>query len=488
MEREYLKENFIGGTWKPSHSRSRFQNVNPADTGDLIGEFPSSDREDVDEAVNTARQAFPAWRSLSSIERAAILSRAANLLESRLEEVARALTREEGKALAESRAEVARGVLILRYYAGAGLLDIGEVIPSANARSLMYTTRVPLGVVAVITPWNFPVAIPCWKIAPALIYGNTVVFKPSELSPLTAALIVELLAQAGVPAGVLNLVQGLGSVAGQALVEHGGINAITFTGSVSTGKMIARLALDRNVKYQLEMGGKNPAIVLDDADLAQATELIVSGAMRGAGERCTSTSRAIVMESVYDELRERILDRCARLVIGPGTDPSTDIGPLISEAQREKVLGYVELGKKEGAKLALGGRIPQGERYRHGYYVEPTVFVDVRPEMQIAQEEIFGPVLSLISVQTFEEALAVANSVRYGLSAALFTKDLNAALEFAERVEAGLVRVNGETAGVEPQAPFGGMKESSSYSREQGQAAKEFFTQLKTIHLSRAGM
>jgi alpha-ketoglutaric semialdehyde dehydrogenase len=344
-------------------------------------------------------------------------------------------------------------------------------------------------VVGLITPWNFPVAIPLWKAAPALVYGNTVVLKPSELAPRTVGLLVEVLHEVGLPKGVLNLVHG-GVQAGEALVTMTSprVDGISFTGGTATGRSIARACLERGIRYQLEMGGKNPVVVLEDADLARAVELTVQGAMRSAGEKCTATSRAIVVERVADEFVKRVVERVRSLKIGPGTDPDAYLGPLISEAARGRVLGYIERAKGDGARVLCGGAALEGqEALLHGHYVLPTVLEGVEPHMAIAQEEVFGPVLAILRVPDFDAALRVANGVAYGLSASVFTRDLDAALRFAREVEAGLVRVNGETAGVEPQAPFGGMKSSSSFSREQGQAAKEFYTQVKTIAIEKAG-
>ncbi len=479
--------NFVNGAWTGPSTNRYFPDINPADTGDRIAEFPDSGVGEMDAAVQAARAALPAWRSLTGAQRGAFLTRAANILERRLEEVASALTREEGKMLFESRGETSRGVVILRYHAAEGMHGIGEVLPSAmNARTLVFTTRVPVGVVGLITPWNFPVAIPLWKAAPALVYGNTVVLKPAALAPLVATLLAECFAEADLPPGVFNLVHGQGRTVGQALADHPFVNAISFTGSCEVGKRIAQSCASRGAKYQLEMGGKNPIICLEDADLDQAVDLTVSGAMRSAGHKCTATSRAIVVASVAAEFTRRLVKKVKALKVGPGTDPDSYLGPVVSEAQLEGILGYIARGKNEGARLVCGGDRLRGGIYDKGYYVAPTVFDDVKPRMTIAQEEIFGPVLSILSVKDFEEAMKVANEVQFGLSASLFTRNLNRALDYVQQIEAGLIRVNGETAGVEPQAPFGGMKGSSSYSREQGQAAKEFFTQVKTVYLDRA--
>ncbi len=476
--------NYINGEWVPAQTGNTFERRNPADTRDLVGTYPESGAEDVRVAAEAAKAALPGWRKLSGDARAQFLFKAADLLAARKDEVAAALTREEGKTLMEAGGETGRGVVLLRYYAGEGLRAGGDVIPSTNPETLFFTERVPLGVVGLITPWNFPVAIPIWKVAPALVYGCTVVLKPSELSPETARLITEILHEAGLPKGVFNLVQG-GREAGAAIANEPLINGISFTGSAATGKSIARACVERGAKYQLEMGGKNPVVVLEDASLEQAVELTVQGAMRSAGEKCTATSRAIVVESIADEFTRRVVERVRHLEIGPGTEGGY-LGPVISEAAQEKVLGFVERAKGAGAQLLCGGIPGHRPDLAHGHYVWPTVFGSVTPDMEIAQDEVFGPVLAIIRVPDFDTALKVANEVAYGLSASVFTRDIGKALRFAREIEAGMVRVNGETAGVEPQAPFGGVKASSSFSREQGQAAREFYTQIKTIAIDKA--
>jgi len=478
--------NLIEGTWREASTGRTFRSINPADTRDVIGEFASSGREDVAAAIDAAGRALPAWRSLSQAARGELLRKAAALLESHLPDVAAAMTRENGKTAAEARGETARGVAILRYYAAEGARSLGEVVPSANAGTLIYTTRAPLGSVGIVTPWNFPVAIPIWKIAPALVYGNTVVFKPASVTPYCAVLIARILTEAGLPPGVLNLVTGGGGTLGEALVTDPRLHAVSFTGSNPVGRRIAAWAAEAGIKFQLEMGGKNPVIVLPDADLEQALNLTVRGAFGYAGQKCTATSRAIVHEAIYDRFAEGLLEKTRGLKVGPGSDPSVFVPPVVSDDQHRTVLGAIERGKAE-ARLLCGGGIPEGARYSHGYYIEPTIFDEVQPESFLAQEEIFGPVLALMRSRDLEESIRIANGVRYGLSAGIFTRDLNAVQDFCTRIEAGIVKINGETAGVEPQVPFGGMKDSSSHSREQGRAALEFFTHVKTIYVERAG-
>lgn len=477
--------NYVNAEWVSSCGEGVFEDVNPANTTDIIGAFPASTNEDMQAATSVAADAYRDWRAKSWPDRGAYLTKAADILERRLDEVAAALTREEGKTLGESRGETLRAVLILRYYGMDAYREIGDVIPSANASTLMFSRREPLGVVTLVTPWNFPVAIPIWKAAPALVYGNTVVMKPSELSPMTAHLIAEVFDEAGIPPGVFNVVHGPGAAMMEELTSPP-VKAISFTGSIETGNMLAIRATENGLKFQLEMGGKNPVIVLPDANLDKAVELTVSGAFRSAGEKCTATSRAIVVGNIAEEFTERVVERTKQLKIGPGTDPDSYLGPVISARARTRVLEQAALAEKKGARVLCGGRIPDDEELRTGYYVAPTVIGGVKPHMTIARKEVFGPVLAIIEVSSFDEAIDVANDVRYGLSASLFTDNLDNALEYADRIEAGLVRINGETTGVEPQAPFGGMKASSSHSREQGRAALEFYTQIKTIYFDRS--
>lgn len=473
--------NYIGGEWKPCASGRTEASVNPADAREVVGFVQLSAAADLDEAAAAAKAAAPAWRKLAAPARGDMLFRIANALERRLDEVAETMTREMGKTLPEAKGETARGVAILRYYAGEGMRKTGDVIPSTDSEALMFTTRAPLGVVGVISPWNFPVAIPIWKIAPALIYGNTVVFKPAQETAVTAAKVVECFHEAGLPAGVLNMVLGRGSVVGQAIIDHPDINGITFTGSEQTGKHVGQGALARGAKYQLEMGGKNPVIVLEDADLDLAVDATISGGLRSTGQKCTATSRVIVQSGVYEAFRAKLVDKVKKLRVGNGLDASTWMGPCASQSQLNTVLDYIAKGKEEGAELLCGGgRATEGE-LGHGFYVEPTVFDGVTRDMTIAREEIFGPVLALIKVDTADEAIEAANDSRYGLSASIFTRNIGGMLSFVQNMDAGLVRINAESAGVELQAPFGGMKMSSSHSREQGQAAIEFYTAIKTV-------
>jgi len=479
LTKTYL--NFIDGEWATSESGEVIESINPANRNEVVGKVQKSTLSDLTAAVKAAEREKKSWRKLGAAARGSYLYKAADILEANLDAVAETMTREMGKTLPEAKGETARGVAILRYYAGEGLRKTGDVIPSSDNEALMFTTRAPLGVVGVITPWNFPVAIPIWKIAPALVYGNTVVFKPATEAAVTAAKIMECFEQAGLPKGVINFVTGSGSVIGNGIIEHPDINGITFTGSTETGKKVGQGALARGAKYQLEMGGKNPVIVAEDADLAQAVEATISGGLKSTGQKCTCTSRVIVHEKVYDEFKALLVKKIGEIKVGDGLAEETWMGPCASESQLKTVKHYIQAAKEEGAVLLCGGDEPANPELQDGFYINPTVFEGVTAEMVIAQEEIFGPVLALMKVSSLEQAIEVANDSEYGLSASIFTKNIGNILTFIDDMDAGLVRVNAESAGVELQAPFGGMKSSSSGSREQGEAAKEFYTNIKTV-------
>jgi len=472
--------NFIGGEWVAATSGATFENRNPARPSELIGHFAASDRGDVAAAVTAATDAFPGWASTSAIARANILYTAAERLNARLGEVARDLTREEGKTLREAIGETSRAVAILRYYAGEIQQPDGEHYPSANPHTFLFTIREPLGPVGIITPWNFPIAIPIWKAIPAIAFGNTVVLKPASFTLLTTVHIAEVLQEAGLPAGVFSLVTGSASQVGDPLVRDERIVGISFTGSDAVGNGIKRIASERGAKVQLELGGKNPAIVLADADLDHALTQVINGSMLSAGQKCTATSRAIVDRRISDEVTARLGERIAALTVGDPLADATQIGPVISDEAVTRLAGAVDRARAEGVTLVTGGTRPEIEG---GHYLAPTLFADVANESFLGQDELFGPVLGVIPVDGLDEAIAVANQVRYGLSASIFTRDLGTAMTFIRGIQAGIVHVNSETAGAEPQVPFGGYKGSSSYSREQGKAAREFYTQLKTVYL-----
>lgn len=473
--------NYINGQWVASSNNEVSASYNPANRDEVVGYIQKSTKEDLDKAVAAAKEASKKWRKLSGTARGEFLYKVANILESKIEEVAESMTREMGKTFPEAKGETARGIAILRYYAGEGMRKVGDVIPSSDSEALMFTSRVPLGVVGLITPWNFPVAIPIWKMAPALIYGNTVVFKPAGETAVTAAKVIECFAEAGLPAGVINMVTGSGSVIGQGIIDHPDIAGISFTGSDVTGKRVAQGAVARGAKFQTEMGGKNPVIVANDADLDQAVEATISGGLRSTGQKCTATSRVIVQSEIYDAFKERLVEKVKGIKVGHGLSSDSWMGPCASEGQLNTVLSYIEKGIAEGAELVHGGKRVVENGLEKGFYVEPTVFDNVTPNMTIAREEIFGPVLALIKVDTIEQALEIANDSEFGLSASIFTKNIGNMLSFINDMEAGLVRINAESAGVELQAPFGGMKKSGSGYREQGQAAVEFYTSIKTI-------
>lgn len=483
VETGKVYNNYINGQWRAALTGERTSGINPAKRSEVVAYLPQSGKADVDAAVQAAQGALAAWRRMSGAARGELLYKAAAIIERRLDEIAETMTREMGKTLAEAKGETARGVAILKYYAGEGMRRTGDVIPASDGEALMYTTRVPLGVVGIIAPWNFPVAIPLWKAAPALVYGNTVVLKPARETGATALKLAECFDEAGFPGGVVNVVCGSGAVIGQALAEHPGVNGISFTGSNAVGKQVGLAAFARGAKFQLEMGGKNPIIVAEDADLDLAVDATVSGGLKSTGQKCTATSRVIVVDAVYDAFRDKLLAKVRQLKVGDGLESDTWLGPCASERQRETVLSYISQGVQEGASLLLGGDQPPGGPLADGFYVQPTVFEGVTGGMTIYREEIFGPVLALVRVPSFEEAVRAANDNEFGLSASVYTRDIGRMLAFIRDIEAGMVRVNAETAGVELQAPFGGMKQSSSHSREQGQAAIDFYTSIKTIFI-----
>ena len=479
-------QNYVNGAWTDASTGAVSTSTNPADLSDVIGEFQASNSSDVDIAISAASDVKESWRRTSSLARGGYLMKAASYLEANLEKYAQAVTRESGKAILESRGEVGRAIALLQYYGVEGANPVGAVVPSVNPNILLYTNRMPLGVVSLITPWNFPIAIPIWKMAPALVYGNTVVLKPASATPHVATLIARMWEAVDLPAGVFNLVTGSGSQVGNELITNSKVAAISFTGSTRIGMNIAAESAKRGKRYQLEMGGKNPVIVLPDADLEQAAEITVSGAMKYSGQKCTATSRAIVVGNIMEEFTNLVVEKTNALKIGAGADPESIIVPVIDQASKDNITSMIARGVADGGKILAGGGIPTGGAYDKGTFVEPTVINNVAADAYVACEEIFGPVLSILPAANAEDALNIANSVEYGLSAGIFTKDLNSVLDFADRIEAGIVKINGETAGLEPQVPFGGMKSSSTGNREQGKAAIEFFTQSKTIYVDRS--
>jgi len=473
---------WIGGVWKSAGSGEWTESVNPADTSDILGRFPNFSHEEAVEAVESAAGAFSDWSATPLSQRADILQRAANLLEQRNEEYGRELAREEGKPIGAARNEIKRAAATFRFYAQEGLSFTGETYPTDDMKSFVYSHREPLGVVSVITPWNFPISIPARKIAPALVTGNTVVFKPASDTPLIALRLVECLVEAGLPGGVLNLVTGSAARVGRALTTHPLVRAVTFTGSTGTGESIHRLA-SLTTRIQMELGGKNPIIVMEDADIQKAVQLTIKGGFVLTGQACTGTSRAIVLRPVYEAFVEALVAATKKLHIGNGLEDGVEVGPLANAFQLQSVLSYIAIGQQEGARLVWGGAHLESGDFGRGYFVEPAIFADVQPTMQIAQEEIFGPVIAVIPVDTFEEALQVANGVEYGLSASIVTKDIERANRFVKGIQAGTVKVNQTTTGNLIHAPFGGLKRSSTSTfRESGRIGLEFFTQIKMVY------
>ena len=477
----------IGGEWTAGHGGGSAPNVSPADTRQQLGTFVQGDQTDVDAAVAAAKAALPGWRAVPAPKRGAIMGRAAVLMAERTEELARALSLEEGKLLSESRGEVQKSINVLEFMAGEGRRLNGETVPSEMPSTFAYTARAPLGVVGVITPWNFPVCIPVWKIAPALLCGNTVVFKPASLTPWTADLVTRIFLDAGVHPGALNLVYGSGSKVGQRLVTHPDVVALSFTGSTEVGTRLYADAAPLLKKVQCEMGGKNPVIVLEDADLELAAAGTVMGAFGSTGQRCTATSRAIVMEGVADRFVELVLKQARDIAPGDPLTASSQMGPAVDEGQFKTDLSYVEIGKKEGAKLLCGGERCSDDARKHGFFMTPAVFDHVKPGSRLAQEEVFGPVLSVIRVKDFDEAVEVANSVRYGLTSSIYTQNIARCMQYAERIETGMLHVNSPTVGGEAHLPFGGTKATGVGAREMGKTAIEFYSEWRTVYIDYTG-
>lgn len=462
-----------------------FESRNPARWSEVVGVFPCATAEDVDAAVEAARAAFGSWRLVPAPQRAEILFRAAALLAQRKEEMARLMTREMGKALVESRGDVQEGVDMLSYIAGEGRRLFGETTPSELPNKFAMSVRAPVGVCACITPWNFPLAIPSWKIAPALVAGNTVILKPAEDTPLVAHRFAEILWEAGVPHGVLNLVHG-GGETGAALAKHSGVDLVSFTGSTEVGRSVAHAAADTGARVSLEMGGKNAIIVLDDADLDLAVDGAVWGAFGTSGQRCTASSRLVVHRAVYGDFTARLVERAKSLRLGDGQDESTQVGPVINETQLRRIHDYTEIGKAEGAALLCGGELARGDGLDDGWFYRPTVFGAVDPRMRIAQEEIFGPTTCVIPVGSYEEAVEVANGVKYGLSSSIYTSNVNRAFAAMRDLDTGIVYVNASTIGAEVHLPFGGVKQTGNGHREGGHAL-DAFTEWKALYIDFSG-
>jgi len=476
-------KNYINGEWLESTSGRAFENRNPADSDELVGMFPYSTAEDVDAAVDAAAEAFKSWRLVPAPKRAEILYRAAETLVRRKEDLAQDMTREMGKPLAETRGDVQEAIDMTYYMAGEGRRLFGQTTPSELNNKFAMTVRQPLGVCAMITPWNFPMAIPSWKIMPALICGNTVVIKPAEDTPLSTYSLAHILTEAGLPRGVVNVVNGSGPEVGAPMIRRPGVSAVSFTGSAEVGRLVSEACAPTFKPCHLEMGGKNILIIMDDANLELAVEGAVWGGFGTTGQRCTAASRVAVHQKVYHQFVEKFVARAKSLRVGNGLDLGTEMGPCINEAQLEKVMQYVEIGKNEGAHLAAGGHRLTGGAWSRGWFHEPTVFTGCAAQMRIAQEEIFGPVVAVIPVENFEQAMEVANGVVYGLSASIYTRDVNRAFQAMRDLHTGIVYVNAPTIGAEVHLPFGGTKQTGNGHREAGSAAIEFYSEWKTLYL-----
>ncbi len=473
-------KNLINGQWVDASNGATFENTNPAVEGEVLGVFPSATREDTRRAIAAAREAFPKWAGMPAPNRGAILDKASQIIAGRMDELGAVLTREEGKTLAEAKGEAIRARDLFRYFGGEGWRIRGDMLPGTVNDELLFTKREPLGVIGMITPWNFPLAIPAWKIAPALAYGNTVVFKPASFSPHTSLLLAEILMEAGLPAGVFNYITGSGREVGDEIVSSPDVKGISFTGSYDVGTRIYAQAIKNLTRVQLEMGGKNPTIVLNDAKLDLAVDIVVRGGFGLTGQACTATSRVIVEEGIAAEFAAALTEAARKFKVGDGMDSSTQMGPAVNQDQLETDLKYIKIGQDEGAQLLVGGGIARSG----GFYVQPTVFDGVETGMRIAQEEIFGPVVCIIRAKNVDDAIEKANGIGFGLSAGIVTNDMHKALTFADRIDAGVVKINEPTTGLAAHMPFGGFKHSSANTfKEQGGSAIDFYTRVKTVYL-----
>jgi acyl-CoA reductase-like NAD-dependent aldehyde dehydrogenase len=479
--------NFIGGKWVESTSSKTVNNINPANIDEIIGSNRQATREEARAAVEAAAEAFRDWRATPAPARGKIVAKAARLMEEAKEELSQTLTREEGKTIGEARGELQRSINVAEFCAGESRRMNGETIFSELPSNFVYTIKQPIGVVACVTPWNFPVAIPTWKIAPALVAGNTVVFKPATITPSTAVKIVEIFEQAGLPPGVLNLILGSGSEAGDEIIAHPAVKAVSFTGSNPVGIRLYEQVSRRGAKCQCEMGGKNPVVILEDCDMDLAVENTAQGAFGSSGQRCTATSRAVVVNEIADEFVERIVQRAKSMRLGDPTDPQTEMGPSVDAGQFQTVLDYLNVGREDGATLRCGGERATGNGLDKGYFVQPTVFDHVTSDMRIAREEIFGPVLGVMRVKNFEEAMQVANDTEFGLSSSIFTNDAARIFRFVDEIETGMTHINSPTTGGEAHIPFGGIKGTGIGDREQGSTALDFYTELKVVYVDYTG-
>jgi aldehyde dehydrogenase (NAD+) len=480
-------QSHIAGEWTDAETGARYENRNPADTDDLIGTFPACGPVDVERAVESAVRGFREWSRIPAPKRGEVLKKAGDLLTDRKEELADGMTREMGKPLVETRGDVQEAIDTAYYAASEGRRLFSHTAPSELKDKMGFAIRRPAGIFGIITPWNFPLAVPSWKIFPALCCGDAVVWKPAQDTPWTAVKFVEVLLEAGVPPEAVQLVTGFGSEAGAPLVTHRHVRGVSFTGSTSVGQRIAAACGEMGKPVSLEMGGKNAQLVMDDADLDLAIEGVLWGAFGTTGQRCTATSRLILHDKVHDELVEALAARAGKLALGDGRKKGTDVGPLVNEDSRDKVDKYVRIGQEQGATLVTGGEVPGDEKFAKGWFYRPTIFTGVTPDMRIAQEEIFGPVLSVLRVKDFDEGIDVMNGVRYGLSSSIYTSDVSRAFRAIDRIEAGITYVNGPTIGAEAHFPFGGVKDTGNGHREGGWPVYDFFSDLKTVYVDYSG-
>ncbi len=480
-------QNFINGKWCDAKSGKTFENRNPANWSEIVGIFPKSGKEDAEEAIKAARTAFEKWRLVPAPKRGDILKKVGDIMSSRKDEIAKLMTREMGKVLTETKGDVQEGIDTAYYGASEGRRLFGKTAPSELSNKFNMAIRVPIGVAGVITPWNFPMAIPTWKIFPALLCGNTVVFKPASDTPATATVLVEILSEAGVPEGVVNIVHGGGGEVGNAIVGSPDVDLVSFTGSTEIGIKISEMGSKTLKRISLELGGKNAQIVMDDADLNLALDGVLWGAFGTTGQRCTATSRLILHEKVFDKFMSMLIDRTKKLRLGDGLLPTTDVGPCVNEGQRNTDHSYVEIGLKEGAKLSCGGDIGKGGDLDNGWFYQPTIFTEVTPDMRIAKEEIFGPVLSVIRIKSLEEAINVLNNTIYGLSSSIYTKNVNDAFRAIRDIKAGITYINAPTIGAEAHMPFGGVKQTGNGHREGGWTVYDFFSEWKTVYIDYSG-
>jgi len=485
MTRKY--QNFINGKWVDAKSGQTFENRNPANWDEVLGTFPKSGKEEVDEAVLAARKAFDGWRLIPAPKRGDILRRVGDIMVARKEELARQMTKEMGKVLAETRGDVQEGIDTAYYASTEGRRLFGRTVPSELPNKFNMAIRVPIGVAGIITPWNFPMAIPTWKIFPALLCGNTIVFKPASDTPATATSLVEILLEAGIPEGVVNIVHGGGGDVGMAIVSHPDVDLISFTGSTAVGKKISEVASATLKRVSLELGGKNAQLVMDDADLDLALEGVLWGAFGTTGQRCTATSRLILHEKIHDKFLGMLTERVARLRLGDGLQPGVDIGPCVNEGQRKTVQKYVQIGLEQGAEIVAGGEVATEPTLARGWFYKPTIFASVKPDFRIAKEEIFGPVLSVLRVGSLDEGVRLLNDTIYGLSSSVYTSDVNAAFRAIRDINAGITYINAPTIGAEAHMPFGGVKQTGNGHREGGWTVYDFFSEWKTVYIDYSG-